>query len=431
MIYLPNGCQRSEIKVTPSNWDVEEASEKTIKSLIKKKWKIYYRYYDPAFKGTDKWGYMEQIRNMNDIKDLAQRQAMTRTLMADEKEKVDEQGYNPITGEYNAGDLPEEGGEKVEEITPSTPFIDALWKASKMLKCGQMIGDIKCIIRGMDEAAGKQFDKTYHRPYKALKVSQVTRKHIIYMFQQRKKDHPEFSSYRQNKYRTGLMMLYKVLVTVEAVDSNIIKDIAVNTDYAHAERELLTDAEQIIIDTNLKTMDYQFWRYMRIFHRSGSRSSEMAQLVRNGGKNTGRINLEKQEFTVLVRKGKKWVWQIRPIPDDVLHLWVEAWEETNPGEYLFGAGLKPGPKRMGIKAPSDKWKKLVKTRLGINKDFYGLKALNMDQIDEKKGIELAASAAGHTDTKMAKKHYLPGHAKRQREELKKITVPFAEKKIPT
>ena len=430
MIYLPNGCARSEISVTPKNWNVKKPSDSTARALIKKKWRIYYRYYDPTCKGTKDWGYMVQIRDMNDVKDLAQRQELTRVFIENEKDKVDLQGYNPITEKYFVAPA----ADNLEEITPSTPFITALWSVSKMLNCGDMLNDIKSIIRGMDESAGKLFDKVTQKPYKALKIKDVTRKHIIYILQQRKKDNPKFSSYRYNKYRTALMMLYKALVAVEAVDSNLIKDIPIKTDWVHEKRELLTDAEQLIIDTNLKAWDYYYWRYMRIFHRSGSRTTEMA------GLKTDKVNLEAQEFTLLVRKGKKWSWQIRPIPDDILPLWIEVMEETVPGDYLFGSCFKPGPVKMGKKTSSDRWKKYVKNPrgkfdphgkgwgLGINKSFYGLKALNMDKIDEKEGIELAADAAGHGDTKMAKKHYLPGHEKRQREKLKKIGVDFAAKK---
>jgi len=434
MIYYSNGCYRSEIKVTPANWATARAS-------VKKKWRVYYRYYDPAYKNDPvKWGQMFQIKGMNDLADLKEKQSITKFLINQEKEKLDNQGYNPVAGTYYS---PPESSD-IKEITPDIPFIKALWAASELLTC-VMMGDIKCVIRGMEEAAGKLFDKKLQKSYKALKVSQITRRHIVYMLEQRKKDNKTFGSYRQNKYRTALMMLYKKLVALEAVESNPIRDIPINHDYAHKERELLTEAEQIIIDTNLKTWDYHFWRYMRIFHRSGSRSSEMAQLKRDGGKNDGSVKLEKQEFKVLIRKGKKWAWAIRPIPDDVLHLWIEAYEETKPGEYLFGCGLKPSHEKMGKKAPADKWKKYVKNQpgkfdpfgkgwgLGINKDFYGLKALNMDSIDEKageleSGAQLAADAAGHGDTKMAKKHYLPGHEKRQREKLKKISVPFAVKK---
>jgi hypothetical protein len=430
MIHYDNGCHRSEIKVTPANWNTGRAS-------IKKNWKIYYRYYDPSTKGTELWGKMIQIRGMNDEKYLVGRQATTKFLINQEKEKLDTQGYNPITGQFYTAPG---SSATIEEITPSTPFIAALEKASKMVTCGEkMLSGIEGIIRGMNESAGKLYDKTWQKPYISLKISQVSRKHILYIFQQRKKDSSRFSAYRQNKYRTALMMLYKVLVTLEAVDSNIIKDIPINGDYAHAKREVLSNSEQLIIDTNLKAWDYPFWRYMRIFFRSGSRSTELAQLKKGGGKNDGKVDLEKQEFTVLIKKRKKWLWETRPITDDVFHLWQEVWEGTGHGDYLFGSGIKPGPRKMGSGNPTKKWEKYVKNPpgkfdpfgrgwgLGINKDFYSLKHLNMDKIDEKEGIELAADAAGHGDTKMAKKHYAVGHEKRQREKLKKTKVDFAVK----
>ncbi|HYH14821.1 MAG TPA: hypothetical protein VD794_06370, partial [Flavisolibacter sp.] len=69
MKHYDNGCARSEVKVTPANWNTQKAP-------LKKKWKIYYRYYDPSKKGTSDWGKMIQIRGMNEHKDLVKRQTM-------------------------------------------------------------------------------------------------------------------------------------------------------------------------------------------------------------------------------------------------------------------------------------------------------------------------------------------------------------------
>src|SRR3954465_7402975 len=114
MIQLNNGCSRSEMKVTPSNWNIP--ADKAPAKLIKIKWRIYYRYYDPAFKNDPKkWGQMIQVLGMNDRKDLLKRQAATKILLEAELERIDVQLYNPITGKFHVIT------ERIEDIIPATP----------------------------------------------------------------------------------------------------------------------------------------------------------------------------------------------------------------------------------------------------------------------------------------------------------------------
>jgi integrase len=420
MKHYANGCARSEIKVTPSNWNTRKAS-------CKKKWKIYYRYYDPVFKGTDLWGKQIQIRGMNDKKDIVGRQAKTKILLADEIRMLDEQGYNPITNTFYTAS----NGMVIEEITPSMPFIEALRKAHPMLTCcEEMKIDVGRIIEALEAAAGKLYDQTIQKPYISLKVSQVSRKHYIYLFKQCGKDNPNFSAYRQNKYRTSLMMLYKKLLAVEAVEADPISSIPIEKTGVKKKPKLLSETERLIIDTNLRAWDYPFWRYMRIFFRSGCRSSELLDLK------PMHVDIEAQEFTITVRKGKEYREDIRPIADDVLHLWVELLEEARPGDYLFGTSFKPGSTRQYRDAPTKKWNKYVTNDpgqydplgqgwgLGIKKQFYKLKHLNADIIAGKIDIKAAAAADGHADIATTKKHYAINEEVRERERLKRTRVDF-------
>lgn len=420
MKHYDNGCYRSEITVTPSNWKTQKAS-------IKKKWKIYYRYYDPTMKGTSNWGRMIQIRGMNDEKDLMTRQATTKVLLRAEMERVDDRGFNPITGVYYTPP----GVDNVEEITPNTKFIEALRLATKLLKCvPEMKRDVERIVEAVGAAAGKLYEKNLNRPYLAMKINQVTRKHYIYIFKQCAKDNLNFSSNRQNKYRTALIMLYKRLLAVEAVEADPVTSIPIEKAGVKKKPKLLTETERLIIDTNLKAWDYPFWRYMRIFFRSGSRSSEMLDLKPE------HVDLEQQEFTITVKKGQEYEEQTRAIPDDVLPLWVEVMEQTKRGEYLFSTSFKPGPVRQYRDAPTKKWNKYVTNDpgkydplelgwgLGIKKQFYKLKALNTDTIAGKINIKAAAAMDGHKDVATTKKHYAPNEETRERERLKRTRVDF-------
>jgi hypothetical protein len=303
-----------------------------------------------------------------------------------------------------------------------------------MITCvPRMKEDIVCVIKKLEEASGKLFDKTYHKPYLALKISQVSRKHIVYLFEQCKKDNANFSVHRQNRYRSYLMMLYKQLVKVEAVEHNPINDIPVEKGTVKKVKQLFTDTEMLLIDTNLRAWEYHFWRYMRIFHRSGSRTSEMLLLKPE------KVSLEAQEFIVLVKKGRNYVEQIRPIPDDILPLWIEVMNECRPGQFLFSEYFKPGTKQIDKTWLERRWTKYVmgypeewedeKLRrencLYIKKTFYLLKSQNTDAIDRALDLEHAAAADGHTNTATTKNHYAVGHDRRKLEKLKRTEIPFS------
>src|SRR5690349_5613458 len=127
MVALFAGCKRSEINVIPKNW-------KTAKASIREPWQIYYRFYDPAFKGTKLWGKLIQIKGMNDCHTLEERQVVTKALLEDEKESLDVDGKNPIIGQLmidrsvSAGRGGDAGS---QDIGPDTPYIQALRFALK------------------------------------------------------------------------------------------------------------------------------------------------------------------------------------------------------------------------------------------------------------------------------------------------------------
>lgn len=365
----------------------------------------------------------EQINNQ-----IAEMGPSSGTGNDDEIDRLDRQGYNPITGRYIVAEL----SDQIEEITPHTRFIEALKKAHKLLTCcNEMKKDIAGMIDKVADAAGILFDQTYRKPYAGLRISEISRKHYVYLFKQCAKDNPRFSPDRQNKYRTALLMLYKKLLAVEAVESDPISSLPIEKTGVKKKPKLLTESERLIIDTNLKAWDYPFWRYMRIFFRSGSRSSELLDL-----KNDDNIDLERQEFRITVRKGKEYREDIRPIPDDILPLWIEVIEETNPGDYLFSLAFKPGRIRQFRDRPTKKWNQYVRNDpgkydphglgwgLGIKKKFYWLKHLNADTIAGKIDIKTAAAADGHADTNTTKKHYAINEEARERERLKRTTVDF-------
>lgn len=399
---LLNGCWRSKISVTPKNWNTAAAS-------TKKDWRIWYRFYDPVNKPK---GKLIPVKGFNSEKDLKERQQAVKHLIRIEEQLIDEDGWNPVTKQYMTEEEAPTG-----DIGSNTLFIPALFEALEMLKVGRMKSDIKYCIKGIKKAAAK-LPENEPRKYTKYRIDQIKRKHLIYILNQCRKDKPEkFTANRFNKYRDYLIMLFKQLIIIEAVESDPVSLIP-KEKTTKKKRQLPTDAERLIIDTNLKAWDYYYWRYIRIFHRSSCRNTEM-HLLRET-----KVDIARQEFIVLVKKDKQYVESTRPIPDDILPLWVEVLSECQPGDYLFSVGYKPGPRPIDPNNTSKRWRILVKKKMGINKDEYSLKAHNTDTIDAQLDLEHAAAAAGHKSTKTTEKHYTPGHQQRKIDKLKKVKVDF-------
>jgi hypothetical protein len=100
MISLPNGCGRSEIICLPDNWHIdpetikEKDRERTINDLLKKEWRVVYRYYDPAFKVTKLWGKQFPTKGMNKYKTLKERQEYAQSIIDELKTALDQECYN-------------------------------------------------------------------------------------------------------------------------------------------------------------------------------------------------------------------------------------------------------------------------------------------------------------------------------------------------
>src|SRR5665647_943054 len=138
MIALPNGCNCSELTVTPKDW-------KTCKvSAMARNWHIQYYFYDTALKQRK----FVLVKGMNRLKTLNERREATSQLIENELYQLKEKGYNPITGKFLI--------EKVFGINPKTGFIDALWQAYDLIKLEPTtLVDIRSLIRFLDIAAKK------------------------------------------------------------------------------------------------------------------------------------------------------------------------------------------------------------------------------------------------------------------------------------
>lgn len=102
-------------KVSPSNWETTKAS-------LKKKWYIYYRFYDPEHQEKYPKGKLRVIKGMNEAKTLAERQEIVRALIKLELNELKILGFNAITEKHLTPI------DRQSLISPQTPFV----KTSKL-----------------------------------------------------------------------------------------------------------------------------------------------------------------------------------------------------------------------------------------------------------------------------------------------------------
>lgn len=404
MIALPNGCSRSNILIIPANWKSNRAG-------MKKDWLIQYRFYDPAFRGTDKWGKDIPIKGMNRYKSLADRQEITAALLQQEKDML-AQGWNPILKQYVT---PHEST-FTADIDPSTPFIEALRLAEPRVDVvPEVHADMNSILNAVERASEVLFDKTLHQRYNKLPIGKVDSKHLIFVLEQCQKDNVRLSDKRYNRYLAYLSMIFNKLKTLKAITLNPVEVID-RKKVIKKKRKILTREQAEQIDKFWYEKDYYYWRHMHVFFHSGARGTELRQVKKGDN-----VDLTKQEFTVLVKKGGQYEEQVRVISKSALHLWQEVWDEAKDGQYLFGSCLRPGSKPQSPWYVRNKWYDHVQKGMGIDVTFYPLKHKHQDMIDAMRNLKLAQTAAGHKSERTAK-IYAVGHEDRERDELKDLDI---------
>lgn len=386
---LPNGCWCSHPEVSPKNWNSKGAS-------TDQDWFIQYRFYDPKIldpkTGMPK-GHQIRAKGMNEYKDLTTRRQICKALIKNEIERLQFLAYHPVRGRF----IPEIKSHL--EITPNTPFIDALWFAYDKLDCVKETKyDIKSILKSVQGAA-KLMDIS-NRP-----VELITRKYFVAMFEKIRSLNKRFSPNRQNMYRAYLIKLYKILIEYEAVDINPLRDIEKKR-VVKKKRLTTTLEERIAIDNYLHKNHYRYWRFMHLFFAGGARITEMMELQ---GKH---VDLAGQRFMTTTKKGASHREVMHTIKTNVLYLWKEAMDGCGQNDFVFGYDLKPCATQVKADSINKKWRKWVKNSkteplksMKIKADFYSLKHTHTSQISRLSGEEIAAGHDGHTTTAMVRSIY--------------------------
>lgn len=425
-IQLPNGCHIGKMSVHPKNWEEPGAD-------LSDEWYIHYRFHDPRYKDKYPKGYLVKARGMNDIESLAERRRVTWGFIENEKKKL-QLGYNPVLGKIiSANEL---------EISPVTGLAIALEKSFKLLPASITKDKIKNVLvhiqRGIRQLS-----------YDRLPVGEIDQPHLevllLKIAQNKEAEYKELrvqaaaASKKQkknrrpakaipdtwgpeafNSYRAYLQILFKQIKKVGGTKIKPVDDIEKKKGIKKLREEFTAEELQTINDY-LKANHYTFWRVMRIFSPSGARETELMGVQKE------HVDLPGQRFRVLIKKGKgRWEWKWKTITRSALPLWEEIMKEAAAGDYLFSKDLRPGAVRISARQLGTRWKKHVKWKLGINKDFYDFKhsfttkVINMALKKIEEATQVAADHNSHTSTAMNKKVYDLESDQRLHRELKEI-----------
>lgn len=249
MINLPSSCHCSELKVHPKNWLSTKAS-------IKKDWYIFYRFYDPAFKNNDKFNYgkLVVLKGMNHFKTVLERQSQTQQIINLELAKLKHKSYNPITGFIIIQQV------ILQEINPESAFITALELVEKRITASQSTKrDLRSVLNYVRVASDQLL-------YSQIQISGISRKHLKQILLFIDMIYGE-SAHRYNKVRSCLMMLFKELLELEAVDTNPLRDIS-KKKIIQRLRKLPSVENRKLINEHLQQNHYRFWLFMQIFFYS-------------------------------------------------------------------------------------------------------------------------------------------------------------------
>ena len=373
---LNDGCTCSQPAIIPKNW------KKGGKELLLKDWKLQYYFFDPAFKNDPKYKKGKQVRikgGINRYHTLEHRRIAAKFLLDQTIKDLKEHHYNPITNKFSKNTV---------LLSEQKYLADALKYAFKEKKAAHnTLLDVKSMLKYINISI-KALE------YDFLEIKDVSRKHIkaIMSHQERSRD---ISKDRYNKYISMLSPLFDDLIELEIIENNPTYKIK-KYPRIHKLRKTLSKENYVRVFDYLKKDHYNFWRYMMIFSRSGSRSSELFRLRKTD------VNLTIKEFKILIIKGKQRKEVIKPINIHVVDLWKEIMLE--PGEFVFSSNFKSGHKQSNSRQVTDYWKRHVKDKLGITTDFYAYKHAYLDEVRQILTMQEASRLAGHSDTRMMEKH---------------------------
>lgn len=411
-------CSYTEVWASPKDWKTA-----TSKKALQKEWYIQYYFYDPLF--HDKYPNGKPVRKkLNFLRTLEERKAAIEFYLAEIPRLLEQDGFNPITKKFMA-QVTEKVTAKLNPDMPCTEAIEMAWDkiltAAKTDDNPRPFDDVRIaknrFVSGLKDL---RFD--------TLKIKDLLSPHIKETI-----EYLKITDGYYNKFLSYMSKIYTELYEYSCVTTNPFK-LYKKKKPVKKMREVLEDEAFEGIMDYLYENNYTFYRYGMIFHMSGARSTELMMVKKKD------VNLEKQEYKVLIKKGGQYVEEIKVIMLDVLPYWREVLKECKSEDhYIFSKGLKPGPVPIDPAQISRRWNRHVKTNyhtktgIKITVDFYPLKHLFLDRLDAQRYIltegqalnvpdNLAQLHASHRSPTITNSVYLINKKKRDRDVLKTVTI---------
>jgi len=381
MKLLNFGCKRSDFIISPSNYKELKRDNANIQ------WFVMCRFYEPDQKP---FVFKKKVFKTLSLKD---KKASIPIILEEMEIALDRRDFNPRTKMYMFSK---------EGLHRDLYFIEAL-KQVLALK------EITLGYRKSTESYIRKVEKsTIALKLDFLKIAQVELQHIKKILTDAAVSNSDF-----NKMKKNLSALFSDLV-----DENCIK---VNPCTGLKSKPHVVEIKKIFSDEQLKEVwEYilenkpLFANYFQVFLMSGSRNSELLGVQ---GKH---VNLERREFSVLVKKGSLYHRETRPIYISALPYWEAQLKLCKSEEqYLFGKNFLPNDNSKDRDSVYSYWRENIMKRFGTEVTIYSLKHYFLDKLDE--ANYNAGFAAGHRNKEITAL-YTVGKKKRELEYLKQMNV---------
>lgn len=386
-----NGCSYSDPFIFPN------LKKLSAKDAMTKEWYIGCKFFDPT--QIDKYpdGYFWRRKGFASFKDFKERSGAAELAMEEMLMSL-EGGYNPIIKKFFTDDD--------NEFSGNLFFLEALELAFEDHKVNISHHYAKCIKSDLRTIRAT----TMQLGFDLIRIKDIELRHV-----KRILDKSNLSANSYNSYRKHLSSLFKILCANSCLVQNPCENIP-KKQHVKREREILGKKEFIKVYSYLKKHRPGYANYCKIFHMSGCRSTELLAVKKSD------VNLEKQEFTILVKKRKIYTKEVRPIVKMAIPFWTNQIEQCkSANDYLFGVAFEPEhrDKPIDMGTPGKYWTKYVQKQFNTSVTFYALKHMFLTMIETSYGIKAAQTMAGHLNSKTTEIYTL-FKKRNEIEELKKL-----------
>ena len=215
----------------------------------------------------------------------------------------------------------------------------------------------------------------------------------------------DVSSTTRNNYRTWLSTLGTWLVERRYISKNPIEDIHMLRE-KEKKRDALPAAALARMREYLNKNNRHFLLACMMEYYTLIRPDELRHLK------IGNISIERKEVTVPADVSKNHKERQVGISSKVLSLMAELGTFDSPSHYyIFGDGLKPGPKMTYLNSFRVKWEKMRKDlRWPDSYQFYSLKDSGIRDLANAQGVVVARDQAGHSDVAVTNRYLKKGAA---------------------